>query len=348
MPAPTTTRDVRRVPVRVGGTALSRATVLLAIGALLAACLASLMVGANPLSPAQVWAGLLGQEQEAMDVVRGGRLPRTVLGLLIGSALGAAGAVMQSITRNPLADPQLLGVNGGAAAAVVTAISVFGITQPGGYIWFALIGAACAAVLVYLLGTGRRSASNPVRLLLAGAAVQAALQSYVVATMLADPTAYYSFRYWDIGALTGRTLEDVGPVVWFLAAGLLGMMLLARPLNALSLGEEAGRALGANIPGTRTASAAVIVLLCGAATAAVGPIAFVGLAVPHLARLTVGVDHRTMLPASALLGALLLITADVVGRVIAWPQEIGVGIITGIVGAPVLVWLVRARRVGRL
>ena len=348
MPAPTTTRDVAPASAAVRGTALSRVTVALAVGALLAACLASLAVGANPLSPAQVWAGLLGQDKEAMDVVRGGRLPRTVLGLLVGSALGAAGAVMQSITRNPLADPQLLGVNGGAAAAVVTAISVFGITQPAGYIWFALIGAGCAAVLVYLLGTGRRSASNPVRLLLAGAAVQAVLQSYVVAAMLADPTAYYSFRYWDIGALTGRSLDDIGPVVWFLAAGLLGMLVLARPLNALSLGEETGRALGANVLGTRTASALVIVLLCGSATEAVGPIAFVGLAVPHLARLTVGVDHRSMLPASALLGALLLVVADVVGRVIAWPQEVGVGIITAIVGAPVLVWLVRVRKVGRL
>ncbi|MFT4215643.1 MAG: iron chelate uptake ABC transporter family permease subunit [Micropruina sp.] len=348
MPAPTRSPAAVTASGRVRGTTLSRTTVALALTALVLACLASLAVGANPLSPAQVWAGLTGNEQEAIDVVRGGRLPRTVLGLLIGAALGAAGAVMQSITRNPLADPQLLGVNGGAAAAVVTAISVFKITHPGGYVWFALIGAGCAAVLVYLLGTGRRSASNPVRLLLAGTAVQAVLQSYVVATMLTDPTAYYSFRYWDIGALTGRALDEVAPVVWFLVAGLIGMVLLARPLNALSLGDEAGRALGANVFGTRVGSALVIVALCGSATAAVGPIAFVGLAVPHLARLTVGVDHRTMLPASALLGALLLVAADVAGRVIAWPQEVGVGIVTAIVGAPVLIWLVRARRVGRL
>lgn len=327
---------------------LSVSTVVIGILAVVLACLASLAVGANPLSPAQVWAGLLGHEQEAMDVVRGGRVPRTVLGLLVGSALGAAGAVMQSATRNPLADPHLLGVNGGASAAVVTAISMFGITHPGGYIWFALVGAAVAAVAVYLLGTGRRSAANPVRLVLAGAAVSAALQSYVVAIMLIDPWAYNSFRYWDIGALTGRTLDEVAPVLGFLLAGLVGMLLLAKPLNALSLGEETGRALGANVLGTRVSSALVIVLLCGAATAAVGPIAFVGLAVPHLARLTVGVDHRLLLPASALLGALLLVCADVVGRVIAWPQEVGVGIVTALVGAPVLVWLVRRRRVGRL
>lgn len=332
----------------VGGTALTALTIGLAVAGLLAACLASLAIGSNPLSPAQVWAGLLGHDQEAMDVVRGGRLPRTVLGLLVGSALGAAGAVMQSITRNPLADPQLLGVNGGAAAAVVTAISVAGITHPAGYIWFALVGAAVAATVVYLLGTGRRSAANPVRMLLAGIAVQALLQSYVVAAMLTDPTAYYNFRYWDIGALTGRTLDEVGPVVAFLVAGLVGMLALARPLNALALGEEAGRALGANLLATRLLSALVIVLLCGSATAAVGPIAFVGLAVPHLARLTAGVDHKAMLPASALLGALLLVVADVAGRVIAWPQEVGVGIVTGVVGAPVLIWLVRARRVGRL
>lgn len=267
---------------------------------------------------------------------------------MVGSALGAAGAVMQSLARNPLADPALLGVNGGAAAAVVTAISVFDITHPGGYIWFALAGAGGTAVVVYLLGSGRRSTANPVRLILAGAAIQAVLYSYVVATMLTDPWAYTSFRYWDIGALTGRTLDKVGPVVWFILAALAGMVLLARPLNALSLGDDTGRALGVNLTGTRVAGALVIVGLCGSATAAVGPIAFVGLAVPHLARFTVGVDHRLLLPASALLGALLLLAADVAGRVIAWPQEVGVGIVTAFIGAPLLVWLVRSRRVGRL
>lgn len=321
---------------------------VLGLVALATVCLASLMIGANPLEPGRVIAGLLGQEQEAMDVVRGGRLPRTVLALLVGGALGAAGAVMQSLTRNPLADPELLGVNAGAAAAVVTAISVFGITRPGGYLWFAFVGAAVAAIVVHLLGTSRRSAANPVRLVLAGAAVSAALRSYVVALMLADPWAFNSFRYWDIGALTGRTLDEIGPISWFLIAGLVGMLLLARPLNALTLGDAAAQGLGANLLGIRVAGAVVIVLLCGAATAAVGPIGFVGLAVPHLARLAVGVDHRLGLPAAALLGALLLMCADVLGRVIAWPQEVGVGIITAFVGAPVLIWLVRSRRAGRL
>ena len=323
------------------------AVVLVVVAAMLVVCTLSLAVGSNPISPVRVWAGLLGNDQRAIDIVQGGRIPRTALGLVIGAALGIGGALMQSLTRNPLADPGLLGVNAGAAAAVVVAISFFGITQPSGYIWFALLGAAAASVAVYLLGAVRGAAS-PVRLVLAGTAISATLYSFVSGVMLVDPYVYVSFRFWDIGSLTGRSLADVVPMAWFFAIGTALAILLARPLNALALGDEAGAALGAKLGRTRVLSVLAVTLLCGAATATVGPIGFVGLAVPHVARHLVGVDHRAMLPASAGCGAVLLVVADVVGRVITWPLETGVGIVTAIVGAPVLVLLVRRGRVVRL
>jgi iron complex transport system permease protein len=320
----------------------------LALAAVLLITVLSVAIGSNLLNPAQVWHGILGQGTETTDVVRGTRVPRTVLGLLVGAALGLAGAIMQSTARNPLADPGLLGVNAGAAAAVVSAISFLGIDQPAGYLWFALLGAAAASVVVYLLGTTGRSAATPVRMALAGTAIGAALSAYVTGVILIDPSAYYHFRYWDIGALTGRTLHDVGPLGWFLLAGLVAGAALCRPLNALALGEDVGRSLGAHVGRTRFLSVLAVTLLCGTATAAVGPIGFVGLAVPHAARMMVGVDHRRLLPMSALLGACMLLGADVVGRLIAWPQEIGAGLITAVVGAPVLIYLVRRKKLGRL
>lgn len=324
----------------------------LAVGAVLALatmCLLSLMIGSNPISPARVWDGLWDSQQEAADIVRGGRIPRTVLGVLIGAALGITGAVLQSLTRNPIADPGLLGVNAGASAAVVTGISAFGITQPTGYVWFALAGAGVASVLVYLLGgAGRQGSTTPVKLALAGTAISATLLSYVSAVILLDPWAYTSFRFWDIGSLTGRSLGELGFVVWLLVAGLAAALVLGRPLNALALGDDTSRALGARPGPIRLLGILVCTVLCGSATAAVGPIAFVGLAVPHVARALFGADHRRSLPAAAVLGALVLLCADVVGRVIAWPQETGVGIVTAVVGAPFLIVLVRRRRIGRL
>ncbi|AKU19282.1 hypothetical protein VV02_24560 [Luteipulveratus mongoliensis] len=324
------------------------ATLVVALAAVGVATILSLGVGSNMISPVDVVHGLLGQGTEATDVVRGVRLPRTALSILVGAALGMAGAVMQSVTRNPLADPGILGVNAGASAAVVSAISFFGLTQPGEYVWFALIGAGFASVAVYLLGSGRRSAATPVRMALGGTAVSAALGSYVTGVMLIDPEAYYHFRYWEVGSLTGRDLSIVGDVVWFLIGGLALGLLLARSLNALALGEDTGRALGANIGRIRLLSVVTVMLLCGAATAAAGPIGFVGLAVPHLARMLVGVDHRWSLPLSMVLGVLLLESADIVGRLVLWPSETGAGIVTAVVGAPFLILLVRRRKVGRL
>lgn len=308
----------------------------------------SLAVGANLIPPGRVLAGLFGTDQAARDIVLGNRMPRTLLAVLVGAALGLAGHVMQSLTRNPLADPGLLGVEAGAAAAVVAAISVFGITSPSGYVWFALVGAGLATLAVYVLGSGRSGGASPIRLVLAGAAISACLYSFVSGVIVIDTFAFSSFRYWVVGSLTNRDISVIGDVVWFLLAGVVLALLLAGSLNSIALGDEVAAALGAHTQRTRLLGILAITLLCGAATAAVGPVGFVGLAVPHAARALVGVDHRWGLPMSCLLGVLMVQVADVLGRVIAWPQEVGVGIVTAVIGAPVLVYLVRRGRVARL
>lgn len=316
--------------------------------AVLIAFVLGLAVGTNMISPARVIAGLLGTDRAAHDIVVGNRLPRALLAVLVGAALGLAGHIMQSVTRNPLADPGLLGIEAGAAAAVVSAISFLGITSPSGYVWFALLGAGLATVVVYALGSGRSGGASPVRLVLAGAAISACLYAYVSGVLVVDSYAFSRFRFWVLGSLTGRDVSIVGDVVWFLVAGVVIALLLAGPLNAAALGDDVALALGAKIRRTRLLAVLAVTLLCGAATAAVGPIGFIGLAVPHVSRALVGVDHRWALPMSTLVGILMLQCADLVGRVIAWPQEVGVGVVTAVVGAPVLIYLVRRGRVGRL
>lgn len=344
VPQPATVRAPDVATVR-RGRAWPRVTLMLVgIAALMVAGLA---IGTNPLSPAQVWAGLLGDDPAARTVVIGNRLPRVVLAVVVGAALGLSGHLMQSVTRNPLADPGLLGIQAGAAAAVVTAIAFLGITTPTGYLGFALAGAALGAVLGYGLAAGGGSAS-PVRLILAGTAISGFLYSYVSGVLIIDTYAFSQFRFWELGSLTTRDLSVVGDVGWLVVVGAVLALALAGSLDGLALGREAAVALGVNTARTRVLALLAVVLLAGAATAAVGPIAFVGLAVPHLTRAMVGGDHRRGLPVSILGGVLLLQLADVLGRVIAWPQEVGAGIVTAVVGAPVLVWLVRRGRVARL
>lgn len=323
------------------------ASTVLCLLAIVAAIALSLLAGSKLLSPAQVLEGLTHAHGEASNIVRGGRIPRTVMAILVGAALGGSGAVMQSLTRNPLADPGLLGINAGASAAVVTAIALLGLTQPAQYVWVALIGAGVASVLVYLLGSTRGAGADPVRMALGGTAIGAVLTAYVTGQMLLHPTRFYAFRYWEIGALTGRGLDVLWAVGPFLAVGLVATFALAGPLNALAMGEETATALGANVPAIRVVAVGAITLLCGAATAAAGPIGFVGLAVPHMARMIVGPDERRRVPFSILLGVLLLLLADVAGRFLVWPSEVGAGIVTAVVGAPVLILLVRRGRVAR-
>jgi iron complex transport system permease protein len=256
-----------------------------------------------------------------------------------------AGAIMQALTRNPLADPGLLGVNSGAAAAVVFAIGVLGLTGPTGYIWFAFGGAAIAAVVVYELGTRGRAGATPIRLALAGTAISAALSAFTPAMVLLDSQTFDAYRFWAVGSLAGRGMTVLADVAPFLVLGVVLALALARPLNAIALAEDAGRALGAHITRTRALAALAVTLLCGAATAAVGPIGFVGLTVPHIARAITGPDQRWVFPYSLVLAPILLLGSDIVGRLVIRPAEMQVGIVTAFIGAPVFIALVRRRRV---
>ncbi|MEV8569069.1 iron chelate uptake ABC transporter family permease subunit [Streptomyces sp. NPDC051322] len=323
------------------------AGLLLALAVLLVVAVASIAIGAKAVPLGDVWHGLAHSSGRGNDVlIREVRLPRTVLGLLVGASLGVAGAVMQALTRNPLAEPGVLGVNAGASAAVVSAMSFLGVSSFTGYVWFAFAGAAVVSVLVYAL-SGSRGAT-PVRLALAGTAVSAALFGYVNAVQLLDSAALDKLRFWTVGSLASATSGTVSQVWPFVAAGLLIALLIGRPLNAMALGDDTARALGAHLTRTRILSMIAVTLLCGAATAACGPIVFIGLMVPHLVRAITGPDMRWTLPYAAVLSPVLLLGADVVGRVVARPAELQVGIVTALIGGPVFIFLVRRRRMTQL
>ncbi|MFA1547352.1 FecCD family ABC transporter permease [Actinomadura chokoriensis] len=311
---------------------------------LLAAVAASLAVGAKPLSLGEAWDGLWHPGSAAYTVVHDMRLPRTLLGLLAGVALGLAGAVMQALTRNPLADPGLLGINAGASAAVVSAISFLGVTSFTGFVWFAFAGAGAVAVLLYAVGGGR--GATPARLVLAGAALNAALYSYVSAVQLLDTASLDRMRFWTVGSLAAAQDYTVVRVAPFVAVGLVLALLLARPLNAMAMGEDAARALGADPGRARILAIVTVSLLCGAATAACGPIIFVGLMVPHLVRALTGPDLRRLLPYCAIASPALMLAADVLGRVVVRPSELQVGIVMVVAGGPLFLYFVR-RPLGR-
>ncbi|WP_284750383.1 FecCD family ABC transporter permease [Amycolatopsis sp. RTGN1] len=323
------------------------AGLLVLAAAVAAAVLLSVAVGTRGLSPGTVLDALFHFQPGNPDhlVVRELRLPRTLAGVLAGVALGLSGAVIQGATRNPLADPGLLGVNAGAALFVVLGIGTFGIASVGGYVWFGFAGAAAAGAVVYGIGSLGRVGATPVKLALAGAAVSAALASVTSGLLLTDATTFDQYRFWQVGSLAGRDATTITQAVPFIVVGVVLALVAARMLNALALGEDVARSLGQNVPAARLVCALAVVVLCGAATAIAGPIAFVGLTVPHVARLVTGPDHRWLLPYSALLAPLLLLVSDVVGRVVARPAEVQVGIITALLGAPVFVFLVRRRKV---
>ncbi|TJZ43420.1 iron ABC transporter permease [Streptomyces piniterrae] len=325
-----------------------RSTGLLASVAALAVVVAlGIAVGAKQIPLDQVWHGVFQYSGSDTDVViRDVRLPRTLLGLLVGAALGLAGTVMQALTRNPLADPGILGINAGASAAVVSAISFFGVTSLTGYVWFAFAGAALVSVAVYVLG-GTRNAT-PVRLALAGTALTAVLVGYINAVNLMDTAALDKMRFWTVGSLAAATMPTVTWIAPFLVAGGVLALLIARPLNAIALGDDQARALGARLTRTRVLAMTAVTLLCGGATAACGPIVYVGLMVPHVVRAITGPDMRWILPYSAVLSPVLLLGADILGRVVARPGELQVGIVTAIVGGPVFIYLVRRRRMAQL
>jgi iron complex transport system permease protein len=336
-------------PPRRNRGSLRAAGLLAALAVLAAVALLSVAVGAKAIPPATVLHELLHPSgSEDSVIIQSLRIPRTLLGIAVGAALGLGGALMQALTRNPLADPGILGVSAGAAAAVVAAIGLLGLTSPSSYVWFALLGAAAAAVLVYLLGSRGRSAATPVRLALAGSAISAVLLAFIHGATVLDQDLLDQYRFWAVGTLAGRPLSTLAQTGPFLLVGAVVAVALARPLNALALGEETGRALGAHLGRTRALGVLAITLLCGAATATAGPIGFVGLTVPHAARRVAGSDQRWILAYSMTLAPILLLVSDVLGRVVARPGEVEVGIVTAFVGAPVFVFIARRARVAPL
>ncbi|WP_314617266.1 iron chelate uptake ABC transporter family permease subunit [Streptomyces stackebrandtii] len=320
---------------------------VVAVAVLLLVCVLSIMIGAKPVPLGDVWHGLFRNSGVGNDVViHDVRVPRTLLGLLVGLALGLSGAVMQGLTRNPLAEPGLLGVNAGAAAAVVSAIAFLGVSDVKDYVWFAFVGAAVVAVVVYLLG-GSRSAT-PVRLALAGTAATAALYGYVNAVQLLNSAALDRLRFWTVGSLASADMQTIRQVAPFILGGAVLALLIARPLNAMEMGDDTARALGADINRTRVVAMVSVTLMCGAATAACGPIVFLGLMVPYMVRAITGPDMRWILPYAAVLAPVLLLGSDVVGRLVARPSELQVGIVTALIGGPVFIRLVRRKRMAQL
>ncbi|HEU0086779.1 MAG TPA: iron chelate uptake ABC transporter family permease subunit [Pseudonocardiaceae bacterium] len=315
------------------------------LGLLVLAGLGSLAVGAKPISVPAVWDALWSPAGTADHiVVRSLRLPRTWLGALAGLALGVAGALMQGHTRNPLADPGLLGVNAGAAFLVVVGIYALGVTSLFGYIWFAFAGALAASLLVFLLGSLGRGGSTPVTLAVAGVALAVLLQALTSALVLSDTNTLDAYRFWSAGSLANRDTAIIAQVAPFLLAGLAVAAVHAPGLNLLSLGDDVARGLGQRVALTRCTGLVAITLLTGSAVAACGPIWFLGLVAPHLARALTGPDYRWLLPASGLAGAVLLLFADMLGRVVARPGELYVGIVLALIGAPFFIALVRRRR----
>jgi iron complex transport system permease protein len=311
-------------------------------------CVASIALGVRAVGLDDILAGLAGQATTVEEAAVVARMPRTVLAILVGAALAIAGTTMQAVTRNPLADPGILGVSGGAALAVVIGITVFGIAAPYPMMGFAIAGAAGAAVFVYGVGSIGRGGPTPLKLALAGAAASAAFMSLVSALMLPRVDVMETFRFWQVGGVGGATWDRIAAVLPVLMVGAIVCLMTARGMNSLALGDDVAAGLGEQVGRTRLVSSAGAVILCGAAVAVAGPIAFVGLVIPHLCRLLAGTDHRWLLPFSALTGAALLVASDVVGRVIARPEEIEVGIVTAFIGAPFFIWIVRRQRVREL
>ncbi|GAA1135490.1 iron complex transport system permease protein [Nesterenkonia lutea] len=326
-----------------------RISYLLAItGLLLVLATASIAVGVRTIPLNEVLAGIQGSAEDLEQAVIDKRIVRTVLAILLGAALGVAGTVMQGVTRNPLADPGILGVNMGAALAVVIGIAWFGMYRPGSFVWVGILGAGMAAVFVYVVGSLGRGGATPLKLALAGAATTVAFSSFISAVVLPRNDIADGVRSWQIGNVSGATTDNVLTFLPFFLAGTVLCWASARGLNSLALGDDLAAGLGEHVILTRAAASAGAVILCGAATAMAGPIGFVGLVIPHVVRLMVGVDHRWMMPFSALGGAALLSAADILGRVAARPAEIDVGIITALIGGPFFIYIVRKHRVREL
>ncbi|NLG20092.1 MAG: iron ABC transporter permease [Actinomycetales bacterium] len=322
--------------------------VLALAAALLAACCASLLIGTESVAPARLLTAVLDgrdADAEAWSLVVDYRLPRTLVAVAVGAALGVAGAVIQAYTRNPLADPGILGVNAGAALAVIVAIWFGVASSTAALVWPALVGAAIATLLVLLLAAAGRGPATPVRMVLAGVAMAAVFGGITTGIRLSDERTFERFRSWAAGSVAGRDLTDLAAVIPVIIVGLIVGILLVKPLNAVALGDDVAAALGVSVATVRLATVASVALLAGAATAVAGPIGFVGLMIPHTVRLLVGNDQTRIIPLSVLAAPTLLLVADTLARVVVPLREVPVGIVTALIGGPVLIALIRNKAV---
>jgi len=337
--SPTERVRPRTVSVRIVGLLAASALLVVAVAA-------SITIGSRDIPLDVIGKTFFGGATDSTDsiVLLDSRLPRTCIAIVAGLALAVAGALTQAVTRNPLADPGILGVTSGSAFAVAIAVGVLGITTVQGYLWFAFGGALLATVIVYLIGSIGREGSSPVRLTLTGVALGAVLSGIVSAMLLADPEGFAAMRAWESGSLEGRGWAGFVPVLPFIAVGCVLAFVISRSLNAIALGDDLAASLGARVRLTRTLAIVAVSLLAGGATAIAGPIAFVGLMIPHVARWMVGPDQRWIVAYSIVLGPSLLLVADVIGRVVLRPGELPAGIVTACIGAPVLIALVRRQK----
>jgi iron complex transport system permease protein len=317
----------------------------IAAGALVLAMLASIAFGAADIGASQVLASVFAFDPDNTQhlIIRTLRVPRALTAALVGAALAVAGAVMQGLTRNPLADTGLLGIEAGAALAVVGALYFLGIDSLSTYALFAFLGAASTAIIVYALGSLGRGGATPFRLTIAGAAVTAFVASLTTAILLFNQRTFEEVRFWLAGSIAGRDLGLIAQAAPYLVAGLILALLLGRQITTLALGDDIARGLGQQTALVKLAAAAAVILIAGASVALAGPIGFVGLVIPHAVRFFAGADYRWILPYAALVGAAFLIGTDVIGRLVARPSEISIGVMTAIIGGPVFIALVRLK-----
>lgn len=331
-------RYLRSRPILLAG-------LLMGVGLLLLAMLMSIAFGAADIAPADVWDAFFAFDPSSTNhlIIRTLRAPRAVVAVLVGAALAVAGAVMQGLTRNPLADTGLLGIETGAALGVVAAVYFLGVNSLAVYALFAFAGAALTAVVVYTLGSLGRGGPTPLKLTIAGAALTALLSSLTTGMLLFNQRTLEEVRFWLAGSIAGRDLGLLLQASPYLLAGLVLALALGRQITTLSLGEDVAKGLGQQTGAVKGLAAAAVVLLAGASTAVAGPIGFVGLVIPHIVRFIVGVDYRWVLPYAALLGAIFLVISDVAARLVLRPIELPVGVMTALIGGPFFIWLVRWR-----
>lgn len=345
VPSLVTTKTSHRAVTQAAGNGRLKLFWIIAALAVLAGCVfLSVTVGARAVGWADIWAAFGGATGTIEEAAIARRIPRTILAAIAGASLGVSGALMQGLTRNPLADPGLLGVNMGASLAVVIGVAFFGLSSGYVFIWVAIFGAGLTAVIVYAIGSLGYGGATPLKLTLAGAAISIAFSAIVSAIVLPRNDIAEGVRAWHIGGVGGASYAKIGVMVPFILAGLALTALCAEKLNALALGDEAASGLGERVNLARLMAALAAVALCGTATALCGPISFVGLVVPHFCRLTLGPDHRWLIMGSALAGAALLVASDTLGRVLVPPTELEAGLVTAIIGAPIFIAFVRSHR----